>query len=420
VQGWDDHDRSDRYFSVDSAKNFLASCAPNAILFTGGDNDTFPLWYAQEVEGFRTDVRVIVLSYFNTDWYIKQMTRPAYESAPLPFSLEEAQYKQGGPNDYLPFVEREEVKGAISLEQYLELIRKNSPALKLRGSMSSYNTVPARELYVNVDTTQVLNIQQKTFNENGEIVDESQAMIPTDKRDLMVDRMFLRLKGSALEKKDLMILDLIATNNWERPIYFNNTSLQGVNIDVRKYVVQEGNAYRLLPIENPDPNTELVNTDVMYDNMMKHFYWRELDNPDVYYNEDYRNFALNHRSSFNSLAETLLQEGDRDKAREVLNKNLEVMPNVSIPYDYVTAQSVQLLFRAGEEEKAMEIAEIVGDQADEMLTYMAENDMQGGYERQKRLIILNELARSLKNAGKTELAQKYEEAFARHYNQMRM
>jgi hypothetical protein len=275
VQGWDDHDRSDRYFSVDSAKNFLASCAPNAILFTGGDNDTFPLWYAQEVEGFRTDVRVIVLSYFNTDWYIKQMTRPAYESAPLPFSLEEAQYKQGGPNDYLPFVERQEVKGAISLSQYLELIRKNSPALKLRGSMSSYNTVPARELYVNVDTAQVLNIQQKTFNENGEIVNEDQAMIPTDKRDLMVDRMFLRLKGSALEKKDLMILDLIATNNWERPIYFNNTSLQGVNIDVRKYVVQEGNAYRLLPIENPDPNTELVNTDVMYENMMKHFYWRE-------------------------------------------------------------------------------------------------------------------------------------------------
>ena len=420
VQGWDDHDRSNRFFSVDSAKNFLASCAPNAILFTGGDNDTFPLWYAQEVEGFRTDVRVIVLSYFNTDWYIKQMTRPAYESEPLPFSLEEAQYKQGGPNDYLPFVERQEVKGAISLTQYLELIRKNSPALKLRGSMSSYNTVPARELYVNVDTAMVLGIQQKTFNENGEIVDEAQNMIPADKRDLMVDRMFLRLKGSALEKKDLMILDLIATNNWERPIYFNNTSLQGVNIDVRKYVVQEGNAYRLLPIENPDPNTELVNTNVMYDNMMNNFYWRELDNPDVYYNEDYRNFALNHRSSFNSLAESLLQEGNRDKAREVLNKNLEVMPDVSIPYDYVTAQSVQLLFRVGEEEKAMQIAEIVGDQADEMLTYLSENEIQGGYERQKRLIILNELARSLKNAGKTDLAQKYEEAFARHYNQLQM
>ena len=420
VEGWDDHDRSNRYFSVDSAKNFLASCAPNAILFTGGDNDTFPLWYAQEVEGFRTDVRVIVLSYFNTDWYIEQMTRPAYESEPLPFSLDKTNYKQGGPNDYLPYVENPNVQGAINLTQYLNLIQKNSPALKLRGSMSSYNTVPSREFYVNVDTAHVLNLQHKVFDENGEIVTENQGIIPGDKQDLMVDRMFLRLKGSALEKKDLMILDLIATNNWERPIYFNNTSLQGVNIDVRNYVVQEGNAYRLLPVENPDTNTELVNTDVMYDNMMDQFFWRELDNPDVYYNEDYRNFALNHRSSFNSLAETLLQEGQREKAREVLNKSLEVMPDASIPYDYVTAQSVQLLFQVGEEEKAMEIAEIVGDRADEMLNYLTENDVQGGYERQKRLIILNELARSLKNAGKNELAQKYEEAFMRHYNQMSM
>ena len=420
TEGWNDHDRSNRYFSVDSAKNFLASCAPNAILFTGGDNDTFPLWYAQEVEGFRTDVRVIVLSYFNTDWYIEQMTRPAYESEPLPFSLDKPHYKQGGPNDYLPYVENPNVQGAINLTQYLNLIQRNSPALKLRGSMSSYNTVPSREFYVNVDTAHVLNLQHKVFDENGEIVTENQKIIPEDKQDLMVDRMFLRLKGSALEKKDLMILDLIATNNWERPIYFNNTSLQGVNIDVRNYVVQEGNAYRLLPVENPDTNTELVNTDVMYTNMMDQFFWRELDNPDVYYNEDYRNFALNHRSSFNSLAETLLQEGEREKAREVLNKSLEVMPDASIPYDYVTAQSVQLLFRAGEEEKAMEIAEIVGDRADEMLNYLTENEVQGGYERQKRLIILNELARSLKNAGKNELAQKYEEAFMRHYNQMSM
>ncbi len=420
VQGWDDHDRSDRYFSVDSAKNFLASCAPNAILFTGGDNDTFPLWYAQEVEGFRTDVRVIVLSYFNTDWYIEQMTRPAYESEPLPFSLQEEHYRQGGPNDYLPYVENPNVQGAINLEQYLNLIRKNSPALKLRGSMSSYNTVPARQFYVNIDTTQVLNMVRKAFSENGEVITENQGLIPADKKDLLTDKMFLQLKGSALEKKDLMILDLIAANNWERPIYFNNTSLQGVNIDVKNYVVQEGNAYRLLPVENPETNTELVNTDIMYANMMQNFYWRQLDNPDVYYNEDYRNFVLNHRSSFNSLAETLLQEGNREKAREVLNKSLEVMPDAAIPYDYVTAQSVQLLFRAGEEEKAIEIAEIVGDRADEMLTYLAENNMQGGYERQKRLIILNELARSLKNAGQSDLAQKYEEAFARHYNQMRM
>jgi hypothetical protein len=120
VENWDDHDRSNRYFSVDSARNFLASCAPNAILFTGGDNDTFPLWYAQEVEGFRTDVRVIVLSYFNTDWYIDQMTQRAYESEPIPFTLTHDLYRQGGPNDYLPYVENPNLQNqAVNLESYL-------------------------------------------------------------------------------------------------------------------------------------------------------------------------------------------------------------------------------------------------------------------------------------------------------------
>ncbi len=417
VMNWDDHDRSNRYFSVDSAKNFLASCAPNAILFTGGDNDTFPLWYAQEVEGFRTDVRVIVLSYFNTDWYIQQMTRQAYESDPLPFSLEEANYKQGGPNDYLPYVENPNVKAsAINLKQYLDLIKKNSSALRLPGARTSYNTVPARALYLNVDTAKVLNIKQQELTESGEIITKDASIIPADKQDLLTSQMLFRLKGRALEKKDLMILDLIANSNWERPIYFNNTSLQGVNIDLRKYVVQEGNAYRLLPLENPDPNGELVNTNIMFDNMMENFYWRELNNPKVYYNEDYRNFALNHRSSFNSLAEALLQEGNKEEARKVLNKSLEEMPDASIPYDYVTAQSVQLLFRAGEEEKAIQIAETVGDRADKMLSYMQEENIRGGYERQKNLIILNELSRSLKNAGKNDMAKKYEDAFVKHYN----
>lgn len=423
AQNWNDHDRSNRYFSVDSARNFLASCAPNAILFTGGDNDTFPLWYVQEVEGFRTDVRVIVLSYFNTDWYIEQMTRQAYESDPLPFSLTAENYKQGGPNDYLPYVERPNIKGAINLEQFLRLVRENSNALKLPNARATYNTVPAKTFFMDVATFDVSEIMTDTSAIAGQQVQAIPAqlreIIPEDKQQYFTERMYIDLKGRALEKKDLMILDIIANNKWERPIYFNNTSLMGVNIDVRPFVVQEGNTFRLLPIENPDPANEFVNTDVMYENMMNNFYWRELDNPDVYYPEDYRQFALNHRSSFNTLARTLLSQGDTQRAREVLNKSLEVIPDASIPFDYVTSQSIPLLFGVGEEEKAVEIAQLLGDRADEMLEYMAQGKTRGqDFEIQKQLVTLNSIAQALNRAGQEELGQKYDEILTRHYNRL--
>ncbi|MEK6478067.1 DUF2723 domain-containing protein [Catalinimonas sp. 4WD22] len=424
AQGWDDHDRSNRYFSVDSARNFLASCAPNAILFTGGDNDTFPLWYVQEVEGFRTDVRVIVLSYFNTDWYIEQMTRPAYESEPLPFTLTKENYKQGGPNDYLPYVERPNIKGAINLEQFLRLVRENSQALKIPNARASYNTVPAQTFFLDINTYDVNESESASSNadDTTEVAAQIPAhlaeIIPADMQDNYIDRMYLDLKGRALEKKDLMILDLIAANKWERPIYFNNTSLMGVNLDFRPYVVQEGNTFRLLPIENPNPNNEFVNTEVMYKNMMENFFWRELSNPDVYYNEDYRNFALNHRSSFNTLARNLIQQGDIERAKAVLNKSLEEIPDVTIPFDYVSSQTLPLLFEVGEDEKAIEMAQVLGDRADEMLTYLYPRSQGQNVEIQKQLIILNGVTQALNRAGQSELGQKYDDMLNRHYNQI--
>lgn len=422
AEGWDDHDRSNRYFSVDSARNFLASCAPNAILFTGGDNDTFPLWYVQEVEGFRTDVRVIVLSYFNTDWYIEQMTRQAYESEPLPFSLTKENYKQGGPNDYLPYVQHPNIKGAINLDQFLRLIRDNSTALQMPNARSRYNIVPAKTFFLNVRTTDVNEAQVDTSAVNDEeVTDDLPAqlalIIPNDLKPYYTNRMYINMKGNEIVKKDLMILDIIANNNWERPIYFNNTSLIGVNLDLRPFLVQEGNTFRLLPIENPDPNNEFVNTEVMYENMMNNFFWRELDNPNVYYNDDYRQFATNHRSSFNTLAHALIMEGNNERARIVLNKSLEMIPDTSIPYDYVNSQMVPLLFDVGEREKAMDIATLLGDRADEMLEYMARKKNMGqNIEVQRQMFILNEISQALYHAGLTELGRKYEEILVRHFN----
>jgi hypothetical protein len=400
VENWDDHDRSDRYFSVDSAKNFLSSCAPNAILFTGGDNDTFPLWYAQEVEGFRTDMRVIVLSYFNTDWYIDQMTRKTYESEPAPFSINENLYRQGGPNDYLPFVENPNIKGnAISLEAYMNLVKQDHQAIKVPTLMGSYNSLPARALYLNIDTAYV----------------KSLGIVPKEMEHLIPEQMVFRLKGNGLEKNTFMILDMILTGNWTRPIYFNNTSLQNAGIDFRRYVVQEGNTYRLLPIDRGNLQDDMVNTEIMYDNMMNKFSFRELDNPKVYYSEDYRNFVLNHRSSFNTLAEALVAKNDMDKAREVLNKSLEVMPNESLRYDYSNVQTASLLFQVGEPDKAVDIAQKLGESSKGYLEYYVNMDASPSNEVQKHMTILSLLSRMLKQHGQDELAAEIEASFLDYY-----
>ena len=403
IEGWDDHDRSDRYFSVDSAVNLLQSLAPNAILFTGGDNDTFPLWYAQEVEGVRTDVRVIVLSYFNTDWYIEQMTRQAYESAPLPFSLDKSHYKQGGLNDYIPMVENPNIKGnAINLKQYMKLVQQNYKGIQIPTSISSYNSIPSNTLFLNVDTTD----------------QRIQELVPESKKQYMTDKIMLRLKSQRLFKSDLMILDLIANGDWKRPMYFNNTSLQGVNFDVNPYVIQEGNAYRFAPVERPDRNAVFADTEVMYSNVMNKFKWRELNNPGVYYNPDYRGMVQNHRFSLNSLTEELINEGKLEKARNVVEKNLEWMPDNSLMYDYSSVETISLLIQLGETERALEIAQTMGDRSIENLTYIEEKGLPIDNNFQRNMIILRQLSSTMQSINQTELAKKFNETFEIHYKRI--
>lgn len=402
-QGWDDHDRSNRYFSVDSAVNYLQSCAPNAVLFTGGDNDTFPLWYAQEVEGVRTDVRVIVLSYYNTDWYVDQSTRQHYESKPFAYTLTADNYRQGGLNDYLPYYAGAGIK-QMDLKKFLELVKENNKSL-IHPEYGTRNMLPAKEIILKVDVEKVKRL----------------GIIPAGMDSLIVPEMRLRVKSNGLEKKDLAMLDLLATSDWERPLYVNNTSLSQFSVDLSRYVVQEGNAYRILPIFNPRPfnQMELVNTAVSYENMMKKFQFRNLDRSDVYYSTEYRNFVLNHRSSFNSLAEFLLLEGNREKAKEVLLANITKMPDNGIPYDYSNAQTVSLLLEVGEKAKALEMVNIMWPRANELAAYYL-SKREYGRELQMNLVTLGELQRALYAHGETELAKKIEEAYEKHYGTLQM
>lgn len=393
-QGWDDHDRSDRFFSVDSAVNYLQSCAPNGILFTGGDNDTFPLWYAQEVEGVRTDVRVIVLSYYNTDWYIDQTTRQVYESKPFPYTLTMNNYKHD-KSQYIPFYDAN-IK-QMDLKKYLELLRSDNNSLLHPDYRGERLMLPTKDIVLKIDVDKVRSL----------------GIVPEGMDSLIVPEMHLRVKGNALERKDLALLDVLATADWERPLYVNNTSLAQFNVDLSRYVVQEGNAYRILPVYNPRPmnQMELVNTDVSFENMTKKFQFRNVDNPEVYYTPDYRNFILNHRSSFNSLAEALIMKNDTAKAREVLLFSLAKMPDVSIPYDYTTSQTVALLFEVGEKEKAVEIAEIMSTRAKEQADYYI-GKYDYGRELQINVVILGELQRVLYMYGEEELAKKVEDAYS--------
>lgn len=393
--GWDDHDRSKRYFSVDSAINYLQSCAPNGILFTGGDNDTFPLWYSQEVEGVRTDTRVIVLSYYNTDWYIKQTMRQTYESEPFPYTLTSNHYRQGGPNDYLPYQKFDNIT-TMDLNQFLDLLKKDHKALRLYPSA---NVVPAREITLKVDVDRIREL----------------GIVPKNLDSLIVPEMRLRLRQGAggLEKKDLAMLDVLATNNWERPLYVNNTSLAQFNIDLTRYVVQEGNAYRILPVYNSDPNADLVNTAVAYENMIKKFQFRGLDDPNIYYTQDYRSFVQNHRSSFNTLAQAFITEGDTAKAREVILFSLEKMPDAGVPYDFTTGQAIELLFEVGEKEKAIEIANVLSSRYDEQAGYYLKK-REFGRELQIPIFMLGQLQRTLYMYGEADLAKKVEEMYEKH------
>lgn len=355
-QNWNDHNRKGRYFSVDSARNFLASCAPNAILFTGGDNDTFPLWYVQEVEGFRTDVRVIVLSYFDTDWYVEQMTRPVNESDALPFSLAPERY-QKGTNDVLYVTEREGLN-AISVNEYLKLLNSGSELLRMQtGGKSVVNMVPSRNLILDVDSAAVAN----------------KNIIPAEFAPLFTPQMNLQVKGQYVTKGTLMLIDLITSNNWERPIYFNNTSLATIGINLDEHVVMEGLTYRLLPIRKPEfIREELVNPDLAMKNFMENFAFRGMDNPDAYLDEEYRRFASNHRSALNSIVIALLDQNRMEDAATLLNYGLKVMPNEAIPYDLSSGQSVPLFFEVGEDEKALDIIDKVSKKSLDMIEFYTE------------------------------------------------
>ncbi|WP_420147034.1 protein O-mannosyl-transferase family [Spirosoma sp.] len=400
VKSWDNHNRNHRFHSVDFAKNMLNSCAQNAILFTEGDNDTFPLWYVQEVEGFRRDVRVCNLSLLGTEWYIQQMKRKTYESDALPMSLAFDQFNKG-KNDIIPFYEVDGVKSGIDLKQYIGLVKTNNPAIQVpltTGEMT--NILPSSVLFLPVDKKAV----------------EQAGFVPAPLRPFVNDTMQWTIGKKDLFKPDLIMLDMIATNNWKRPIYFSSTLASEHYLNLKNYMQLEGYAYRLMPVAIPGATDGYVNSDIMYDTLMHKTHWREFDNPDVYYDETYKGPpVISGRLAFLRLADQLIRESKPEKAREVLNYSLAVMPDKSLPYDQISSNYVQLLFAVNDVKKALTIADTMVTRADQNLTYARTG--QGQFSNTNTdLYVLQTIVEACEQANQPVAAARYEAIFQKHLN----
>ncbi|MGL5787876.1 MAG: glycosyltransferase family 117 protein [Bacteroidales bacterium] len=336
AQNWDDHDRSGRYTARDFGMNYLTSVEPDGIIFTNGDNDTFPLWYAQEVEGYRTDVRVCNLSYLQTDWYIDQMKRQAYESKPLPISFDKTQYIQG-TRDVVYLMDM--LNGdTLDLNTAMDIVKSEDERFKkIPGYDGRMDFIPAQKFSLKVDKDAV--IKSNT--------------VAADYEDSIPSEMIFDLKGkNYLGKQELMILDMIRENNWERPMYYAVTVGSDQQIRMKDNFSLEGLSYRITPVTEKGG---MVNTEVMFDNMVNKFKWGGIDNPKVYLDENNLRMVKTFRYMFTELVNALIAEGKTEKALQALDHAMKVMPPATIPNDYSTLSFAEQYYALGQNKKGNEI-----------------------------------------------------------------
>ena len=329
-QTWDDHDRSGRYTCRDFGQNYLMTLQDkgNPIIFTNGDNDTFPLWYNQETEGVRTDARVCNLSYLQTDWYIDQMKRPAYDSPSVPITWPRIDFCSG-TNDYI------EVRPAMK-QQLLDFYReypkearaafgdepfevKNIMKYWVRSKDSETHVIPTDTLYITIDK---------------EAVRRSGMMMASD---TIPDRMVISLAGKrAIYKNDMMMLEMLAQCNWERPLYVATTVGSDNYMNLGDNFVQEGLAYRITPFNTKAPGAKNFDTEKVYNNVMNRFKWGGLDKPGLYIDETVMRMCYTHRHLLAQLAMQLIAEGQNAKAEKVLRKAEKVLPEYNVPYTFLS------------------------------------------------------------------------------------
>jgi len=343
-QNWDDHDRSNRYTCRDFGQNYLESLKPNAIIFTNGDNDTFPLWYNQEVEGNRTDVRVCNLSYLQTDWYIEQMQREAYKSAPLPISWQPKDYVTG--KNEAPYVE-DVLKKPLDVKTAFDFLLSSDPATKISGEPF----IPTKQLYIPVNAQEVIK--------NG--------ALPASRASEILPQIDINL-NKRITKSELMILEMLKENNWKRPIYFAVSVGESNYLGLSDHFELTGLAYQVLPVGVKGAGNG-VNVVETYDNMMNKFKYGNISDPKVYLDENVLHMCMTHRVMFSQLIWKLLAQNDSVRALKALDYCNKMIPGTTVRHDYSSIRLGEAYYKLHKTAQGNAIMDAIAKNSMEYLTW---------------------------------------------------
>lgn len=356
-QNWDDHDRSGKYTATAMAKAYLNSCDPNAILFTIGDNDTFPLWYAQEIEKVRTDVKIVNTSLFMTDWYIDQMKTKTYESNPLPISFTHDQYV-GDKLDYVVHIPKTESRWEI--KDFIDFIKNPKSTVDMQNGQRIH-FYPTNKIRIPVDKNSIIKNK----------------VVAPKYNDSIVPYIDLDIKGNALYKNRLMMLDIIANNNWKRPIFFSPGAFDDEDyLWMKNYLQLDGMIYKLVPIKTPIPedgsplDMGQIDSDKMYANIMK-WDWGNSDSDKIYHDPETRRESITYRTNLSRLMDQLIKEGKMDKAKQIIDLAMQKMPLEKFGYYSLLEPFARGYYQVGEKGKAQALLATLIGKYKENLNYYA-------------------------------------------------
>ena len=360
VQNWDDHDRSGKYTAVASARAYLDSCEPNAILFTIGDNDTFPIWYLQEIEGYRTDVRIVNTSLLMTDWYIDQMKAKAYESEPVPISFSHKDYVDG-KRDYLFFDKRTEER--LDIDEFLDFVSSDdSRTLVEMKNGQSIQFYPTNKIRIPVDKNGVIGNKAV----NPKFYDSIVPYIDVD------------IKGDALYKNRLMMLDIVRNNKWKRPIYFSPGAFADEDyIWMKEYLQLNGMIYRLVPVKTPmiEDGSAFdmgdIDTDKMFAIMTK-LDWGNGESTAIYHDPETRKNSISYRTNLTRLMNKLIDEGKKDKAKTIIELALTKMPLDYYEYYSMVDPFAEGYYKIGETQEARKLLTQLAAKYQDELKYFSQ------------------------------------------------